>query len=141
MACRRQDEIPGRSGAERMTSALLIIDVQQILCSGTNSAHDVDGVINRINLVSRKARAAGTLVVVIQHETKDGDMNYGTDSWTLAPALEVHSKASSALIQLLVAPWRSATPSSLYRTGIPLLTTESCRLLRYRLITTRLSQT
>jgi nicotinamidase-related amidase len=42
-------------------------------------------------LVSRKARAAGTLVVVIQHETKDGDMDYGTDSWTLAPALEVHS--------------------------------------------------
>ena len=74
-----------------MTSALLIIDVQQILCSGKNIAHDVDGVINRINLVSRKARAAGTLVVVIQHETKDGDMDYGTDSWTLAPALQVHS--------------------------------------------------
>ena len=73
-----------------MPNALLIIDVQQILCSGKNPAHDVDGVINRINLVSRKARAAGTLVVIIQHETKGGDMDHGTDSWTLAPALEVH---------------------------------------------------
>jgi nicotinamidase-related amidase len=74
-----------------MPTALLIIDVQQILCSSENAAHDVAGVINRINLVARKVRAAGALVVVIQHETKDGDMDYGTDSWSLAPALEVHS--------------------------------------------------
>jgi nicotinamidase-related amidase len=74
-----------------MPSALLVIDVQRILCSGTNIAHDVHGVIDRINLVSRKARAAGALVVVIQHETKEGDMDYGTDGWKLAPALEVRS--------------------------------------------------
>lgn len=90
-------------------SALLIIDVQQILCTGKHIARDVDGVINRINLVSRKARAAGTLVVVIQHETKDGDMDYGTESWKLAPALEVHSsdvvlRKSTARQSLLVAP-------------------------------------
>jgi hypothetical protein len=30
-------------------------------------------------LVSRKAHAAGALVVVIQHETRGGEMDYGTD--------------------------------------------------------------
>src|SRR2546421_11654644 len=74
-----------------MPTAVLIIDVQEILCSGEQAAYEVERVINRINLVSRKARAAGSLVVVIQHETKGGDMDYGTDSWNLAPALEVHS--------------------------------------------------
>ena len=77
-----------------MPSALLIIDVQQILCTGRNVAHDVAGVINRINLVSRKARAAGALVVVIQHETNGGDMDHGTNAWNLAPELEVHSSDS-----------------------------------------------
>jgi nicotinamidase-related amidase len=77
-------------GLKSMPTALLIIDVQQILCSGENAAYDVIGIINRINLVSRKARTAEALVVVIQHETKNGDMDYGTDGWHLAPALEVY---------------------------------------------------
>jgi len=71
-----------------MPTALLVIDVQQILSAGENMAHDVDGVISRINRVSREARKAGALVVVIQHETKGGDMDYGTNGWHLAPALE-----------------------------------------------------
>jgi nicotinamidase-related amidase len=73
-----------------MPAAMLIIDVQQILCSGDQAAYEVERVIDRINLVSRKARAAGALVVVIQHETISGEMDYGTDSWKLAPALETH---------------------------------------------------
>jgi nicotinamidase-related amidase len=71
-----------------MPAAILIIDVQQLLCAGEHAAYDVERVINRINLVSRKARAAGALVVVIQHETHGGEMDYGTDGWQLAPALE-----------------------------------------------------
>jgi nicotinamidase-related amidase len=74
-----------------MPTVLLIIDVQQILCSGENVAYYITGTINRINLVFRKARSAGALVVIIQHETKIGDMDYGTDGWRLAPALEVCS--------------------------------------------------
>ena len=65
-----------------------MIDVQQILCSGGNRAHDVDGVITRCNLISSAARKAGALVVVIQHETTGGDMDYGTTGWQLAPTLE-----------------------------------------------------
>lgn len=70
---------------------MLIIDVQQVLCSGEQAAYDVERVIDRINLVSRKARAAGALVVVIQHETQQGGMDYGTENWKLAPALETHA--------------------------------------------------
>lgn len=71
-----------------MPTALLIIDVQQVLCSGSKPAFEVERVIDRINLVSRKARAAGALVVVIQHETQGtGEMDFGTDPWRLAPAL------------------------------------------------------
>ena len=51
-------------------TALLIIDVQQVLCSGSNAAFEVGRVIDRINLVSQKVRAAGALVVVIQFETE-----------------------------------------------------------------------
>jgi len=72
-----------------MPTALLIIDVQQVLSSGEHAAYEVDRVIDRINLVSRKVRAADGLVVVIQHETRGGNMDYGSDSWKLAPGLEV----------------------------------------------------
>jgi nicotinamidase-related amidase len=71
-----------------MPSALLIIDVQQVLCSGEYAAYDVERVIDRINLVSRRVRASGGLVVVIQHETRGGEMDYGSDGWQLAPSLE-----------------------------------------------------
>jgi nicotinamidase-related amidase len=72
------------------TTALLIIDVQRVLCEGQYAAFDVDRVIDRINLVSRKARAAGAPVIVIQHETTGGkEMDYGTEAWQLAPRLEV----------------------------------------------------
>jgi nicotinamidase-related amidase len=74
-----------------MPPALLIIDVQQVLCSGEQAAYEVERVIDRINLVSRKARAAGALVVVIQHETQGGEMDYGSENWKLAPALETHA--------------------------------------------------
>ena len=71
-----------------MPSALLIIDVQQVLCSGENAAYKVERVIDRINSVSRKVRGSGGLVVVIQHETRGGEMDYGSDGWQLAPSLE-----------------------------------------------------
>ena len=86
-----------------MATAVLVIDVQQVLCAGPHPVFDVARVIGRINDVSRKARAAGALVVVIQHETSGGDMDHGSDGWTLAPALEtgasdvrIRKKASDA---------------------------------------------
>lgn len=72
-----------------MSTALLIIDVQRVLCEGRWACHDAAGVIERINAVARKARAAGMPVMVIQHETRGGDMDRGSEAWQLSPSLEV----------------------------------------------------
>ena len=71
-----------------MTTALLIIDVQQALCSGEYEAFESQRVIDRINLVSRKARAVGAPVIIIQHESQGGPLDFGTEGWKLAKALE-----------------------------------------------------
>ena len=71
-----------------MTTALLIIDVQQALCSGKYEAFEVQRVIERINLVSRRFRDARAPVVVIQHESVGGRLDHGTEGWKLAYALE-----------------------------------------------------
>ena len=39
--------------------------------------------------MSRKARDAGAPVVIIQHESQGGVLDYGTDGWKLAEGLEV----------------------------------------------------
>jgi nicotinamidase-related amidase len=46
-----------------MAAAVLIIDFQEILCSGKQASFEVDRVIDSIDSVSRKARAAGALVL------------------------------------------------------------------------------
>jgi nicotinamidase-related amidase len=75
-----------------MPTALLIIDVQQVLCSGKSAAFEVERVIDRINLVAGRARAAGALVIVIQHETEGtGEMDYGSSPWKLVPGLRTES--------------------------------------------------
>jgi nicotinamidase-related amidase len=71
-----------------MTSALLIIDVQQALCSGEGAAFESRRVIDRINTVSAKARAAGVPVFLIQHESPDGPLAHGTEGWKLAEGLD-----------------------------------------------------
>lgn len=71
-----------------MTTALLIIDVQQALCSGEYEAFEYRRVIARINQVSRMAREAGAPVVIIQHESIDGLLDYGTEGWKAAHGLE-----------------------------------------------------
>lgn len=55
-----------------MSTALLIVDVQQGLCEGEHDAFESQQVIARINVVSEKARAAKVLVIFIQHESTSG---------------------------------------------------------------------
>jgi nicotinamidase-related amidase len=97
-----------------MTAALLIIDVQRILCTGEEAAFDVERVMRNINAVSAKARAAGVPVVVIQHED-DGPMQFGTDEWQLADALITHPT------DLRV---RKTTPDSFHQTELQALLQE-----------------
>ena len=75
-------------GLKFMSTALLIIDVQHALCSGEYKAFESERVIERINLVARKMRDAGAPVIVIQHESEAGPLDFGTEGWKLAEGLE-----------------------------------------------------
>jgi nicotinamidase-related amidase len=72
-----------------MNTAFLIIDVQNALCSGPEEVFESRRVIDRINLVIEKARAAGAPVIVIQHEEKEGLFEHGSDGWSLPAELAV----------------------------------------------------
>lgn len=74
-----------------MHTALLVIDVQQALCSGEYKAFESERVIERINFVARKMRNVGAPVIMIQHESIGELLDYGTEGWQLAQGLEVQA--------------------------------------------------
>ncbi len=82
--------------------ALLIIDMQVGLFEGNLPRHDAEGVIRRVNEITAAVRAAGGLVVFIQHENKSV-LKRGTDGWEILPELDrldtdllVHKKTSDS---------------------------------------------
>jgi nicotinamidase-related amidase len=75
-----------------MKPALLIIDIQQALCTGPDAAFDIDRVVDRINEAADEARAAGVPVLVIQHEEREGPLQHGTPGWQLYERLKVHAE-------------------------------------------------
>jgi nicotinamidase-related amidase len=72
-----------------MRAALLIIDVQQALCFGEFAAFEAPRVIERINEVAAKVRAAGRPVIIIQHESPEGPLRHGSQGWQLATGLSM----------------------------------------------------
>lgn len=72
-----------------MKSALLIIDIQNALCTGEWAAFGIERVVERINEVAAKARATGTPVVLIQHEEDAGPLQFGTEGWQLYERLAI----------------------------------------------------
>ncbi len=70
-----------------MTTALLVIDVQQGLCEGDQASVGWQAVVERINHVAEKARAAGAPVIFIQHESTSDFLTFGSDRWQLANGL------------------------------------------------------
>ena len=92
-----------------MTTAVLVIDVQQGLCEGKEAAYDCAGTIERINRVIRKARAARAWVVFIQHESVSGYLEFGGDAWQLATGLDVQSGDTRI---------RKTTPDAFLRTDL-----------------------
>ncbi len=80
-----------------MKLAVLVIDVQRGLCEGEYETFESVKVIDRINEVTSAARAAGALVVIIQHESKSGLLAHGSKSWELAPNL--HIAATDTLLR------------------------------------------
>jgi len=103
----RQPAMHGR--LPTMKSAVLVIDVQQGLCEGEGRAFDCEGVIARINRVTRKARSAGAPVIFIQHESKSGYLEHDTPAWQLATGLEI----APGDIRI-----RKTTPDSFLRTSL-----------------------
>ena len=92
-----------------MSTAVLVIDVQQGLCEGPDAAHDCSGTIDRINAVTRRARSSGVPIVFVQHESKSGYLEYQSDAWKLAEGLEV----APSDIRL-----RKTTPDAFLRTDL-----------------------
>jgi nicotinamidase-related amidase len=74
-----------------LKTAILVIDMQQGLCEGPDAAHDCAGTIQRINTVTQRARAAGSPVIFIQHESRTGYLEHGSADWQLATGLEVQA--------------------------------------------------
>jgi len=70
-----------------MKPALLIIDMQEALCSGRWAAHDIAGVVARVNTLAQAARATGAPVVFIQHEEAEGPMLADSPGWQLHAGL------------------------------------------------------
>ncbi|WP_322616716.1 cysteine hydrolase family protein [Pseudomonas sp. BIC9C] len=92
-----------------MTTALLIIDVQQALCSGEYECFEIGRVINTINDLSARARKAGVPVVLIQHEEESGLLKHGVPDWQLAEGLQTSPEDHRV---------RKTTGDSFYQTNL-----------------------
>lgn len=92
-----------------MTTALLIIDVQHLLCHGKYACFEADRVIARINGISTRARAAGAPVIVVQHESTGGSMDHGSEAWQLAHGL--HTAGTDVFL-------RKTTPDAFHATDL-----------------------
>ena len=75
-----------------MKAALLIIDVQKLLCSGRDAAYDIEGVIARINTLAARARAEDIPIIFVQHEEADGPLRADSEDWQLDQRLIVRSE-------------------------------------------------
>ncbi len=96
-----------------MNTALLIIDVQNALCSGEEECFDSQRIIRTISDLGARARALGRTVILIQHEELEGALTHGAVGWQLADGL------STAVDDLRV---RKTTPDAFYQTDLqPLL--------------------
>ena len=92
-----------------LSTAVLVIDVQQGLCEGEGAAHGVPQLIDHLNTVTARARAAGVPVLFIQHESGPGYLAHGTPAWQLAEGLH-HTPGDLRV--------RKTTPDSFLRTDL-----------------------
>ncbi|MEJ2802142.1 cysteine hydrolase family protein [Comamonadaceae bacterium PP-2] len=91
-----------------MKQALRVIDVQRALFDVVPRPHEGHVVVDRINALSRRARAAGVPVIWIQHEDSRS-LPFESDGWQLAQGVEL------AAPDLRI---RKRTPDSFLNTGL-----------------------
>ncbi len=70
-----------------MTCALIVIDVQRALFETSPPPYEAGDVLDRINALAGRARAAGAPVIYVQHESPDSDLAHGQPGWDLDPRL------------------------------------------------------
>src|SRR5580658_2990572 len=92
-----------------MKSVLLVIDIQRGLFDDEPRPYEADAVVDRINSLTERARAAKVPVVFVQHERPSDSLVFGSDSWQLERRLVVRD--SDARL-------RKTTPDSFLRTGL-----------------------
>jgi nicotinamidase-related amidase len=95
--------------AKKHKKALLVIDVQRGLFDPEPRPFEADEVVQRINALAERARAAGAPVVFIQHETPTDELPHGSERWALEQGLVV--KDGDARL-------RKTTPDSFLRTEL-----------------------
>ena len=73
-----------------MTSALIVIDMQQGSFGEASRRHDAAGLVARLNRLGDSVRATGGKVVFIQHDGPPDDPHHPSQpGWRLLPDLEV----------------------------------------------------
>lgn len=92
-----------------MKTALLVIDVQRGLFDDEPRPYEADAVVDRVNTLAARARAAGVPVVFVHHERKSGLLEYGSESWQLERRLVVEEGDVTL---------RKTTPDSFLRTEL-----------------------
>jgi nicotinamidase-related amidase/N-acetylglutamate synthase-like GNAT family acetyltransferase len=90
-------------------TALLVIDVQRGLFDDAPRPFEADAVVDRINALAARARAAGAPVVFIQHEREGTALARGGEGWHFERRLDVHDGDT------IVA---KTTPDSFLRTAL-----------------------
>jgi nicotinamidase-related amidase len=92
-----------------MKTALLIIDVQRGLFDPEPRPFEADQVMRRINQLAAQARTHSVPVVFIQHESREGSLQFGSDGWQLAQELDLEE--GDVVL-------RKTTPDSFLRTEL-----------------------
>ena len=92
-----------------MSTALLVIDVQRDLFDPEPRPFEAEAVVQRINGLADRARAAGAPVIYIQHEYAAGSLVHGTEGWQLERGLR--PAAGDRFL-------RKTTPDSFLRTDL-----------------------
>lgn len=92
-----------------MKTALLVIDVQRGLFEAAPPPFEAGAVLERINSLTSRARAAGVPVVFIQHERDASPLQYGSEKWRLDRRLVVEAQDVTL---------RKTTPDSFLRTEL-----------------------
>src|SRR3989338_4560133 len=72
-------------GAKTIDAALLVIDMQEALVAG---AYEERAVVDRIAALADRLRAAGRVVIYLQHNASRGSMMKGQPGWKIHHQLE-----------------------------------------------------